>query len=152
MGVWLNDSDGWKLFHVVYHFCLFSGGGKSSLSSGFFLGGWGYILLRMFPCSHQNLGTFGQWAMGSSYRSDQAILEKPLFSVRLAEVAIFCIEISTWKTTHLPNYWVTANRKTKLKKNWFDSKIDPLGWCLCPLKSVEFMPKKKVGSHVQKSK
>lgn len=60
----------------------------------------------MFPCSHQNLGTFGQWAMGWSYGSDQAIFEKPLFSVRLAEVAIFYLEISTSKTTDLPNYWV----------------------------------------------
>ena len=34
-----------------------------SLSKGFF-GGWGYILLRMFPCSpNQNLGTLGQSEM-----------------------------------------------------------------------------------------
>ena len=74
--------------------------------------------------------------MGWSYGSDQAIFEKPLFSVRLAEVAIFYLEISTSKTTDLQ---ITGS-------------IDPLGMCLCPWKSAEFMPKKKVGSHVQKSK
>lgn len=48
------------------------------------------------------------------------------FSARLAEVAIFCLDISTSKTTDLPNYWV----------NWS-----------CKL---VFMPLKKCGIHAKK--
>lgn len=78
--------------------------------------------------------------MGWSYGSDQAIFEKPLFSVRLAEVAIFYLEISTSKTTDLPNYWVNWSFRlvfTPLKKCGIHAKKK--GWKSCSKVKIKWL-------------